>query len=110
MAAIGLSGDEVGNSEPTKVQLLRDIEVIFMQESHDRIASQTLCDNLALLEERPWSSWKAGKPLNPHQLARLLKPFGAFSRNLKLPSGGVVKGYLFEDLVDTFRRYIPLPP
>jgi putative DNA primase/helicase len=112
-AATELSGGMVIERESTKVQLLRDIRFLFSIGERDRISSQALCDELALLEERPWADWKKGKPLTPVQLARLLRPFEITSQNLKMPSDNsdkkVLKGYFLEKLSEVFARYLPPP-
>lgn len=106
-AAMGLSGAASTDGESIKVQLLGDIKAAFETKECDRFASQELCDELVAMEERPWSEWKKGKPISPAQLARLLKPFGVSSRNLKQPDDSVLKGYLLTDFEDAFTRYLP---
>ena len=91
-----------------KVELLADIRAVYIRQGMDRLSSMDLCNFLVLLEERPWGTWKHGKPLTPVQLARLLHLFNISSRNLRLETG-VVKGYCLEDFDDAFERYIPSP-
>jgi 5S rRNA maturation endonuclease (ribonuclease M5) len=105
-AALALTGSDIGKSDSIKIQLLRDIQRIIHRLTKDTaIWSQDLCDQLALMEERPWSEWKHGKAMTPTQLAHLLKPFGIFSLDLKR-GGAVKKGYEFAALADAFQRYI----
>ena len=108
-SATALSGGILVESESIKVQLLHDIRALFSKDGRDRIGSQILCDELAQLEERPWGDWKKGKPITQAQLARLLRPFGVASRDLKRPPNVVFKGYVIEDLNRCFERYLPLP-
>jgi hypothetical protein len=91
------------------VQLLGDIRGLLHATSDEQIGSQALCDELMALVERPWSEWRKGKPISPNQLARLLRPFGVSSRNLRC-STGVLKGYVAEDFHECFARYLPLAP
>jgi hypothetical protein len=107
LAALTLSGQAAIDNESIKVELLRDIQSVFKDAGGDRLASSDLCNLLVLMEERPWGSWKHGKPLTPAQLARLLKPFGVSSRTIRIEGQGTPRGYLLEDFADAFTRYIP---
>jgi putative DNA primase/helicase len=107
-AAVALSIGET-KTESRGVELLRDIAELFEQDQQDRFTSQGLCDLLAGLEERPWSDWRRGKPLNPNQLARLLKDFGIHSRSIRFDSV-VQRGYHREDFGDAFGRYLTPHP
>jgi putative DNA primase/helicase len=106
-AATALSGDASTVSESIKVQLLADIRSLFEEKKWDRVASKTLCYELAAMEERPWAEWRKSNPMSPAQLARTLKPFGVSSRNLKQPDGSVLRGYLLTDFEEAFTRYVP---
>jgi putative DNA primase/helicase len=107
-AAVALSTGET-KTESRGVELLRDIADLFEQDQRERFTSQGLCDLLAGLEERPWSDWRRGKPLNPNQLARLLRDFDVHSRNIRVDSG-VQRGYLRESFDDAFGRYLTPHP
>jgi hypothetical protein len=106
-AALELSGRAATDNESVKVELLADIQGVFTTQHVDRVSSTGLCDLLALLEERPWGTWKHGKPMTPVQLARLLKPFGVTSRTIRFDGQGTAKGHFLDDLQDAFQRYIP---
>ena len=106
-AALELSGQAAIDNESLKVELLRDIQGVYEDNGRDRLASADLCNLLVLLEERPWGTWKHGKPMTPVQLSRLLKPFGVTSRTIRLEGQGTPRGYLLEDFTDAFDRYIP---
>jgi putative DNA primase/helicase len=108
-AAVALSGHATTDNESIKVELLRDIQSVYKESGRDRVASTDLCNLLALLEERPWGTWKHGKPMTPVQLARLLKPFLISSRTIRLEGQGTVKGYQLEDFTEAFDRYISPP-
>jgi putative DNA primase/helicase len=82
----------------------------------DRLLSGEIVDALTEHEHRPWPEFKAGKPITPRQIARLLEGFGISPCNLKV-GGQVRKGYKREDFRDAFDRYLsprqsatPLPP
>ena len=106
-AALVLSGHEASDSESDGVALLRDIQGVFQESLADSLRSHDLCDQLTELEERPWKEWRHGKPLSPAQFAKLLKPFGVRSRNIRQSDSRVVKGYHKADFQDAFTRYIP---
>lgn len=107
VAAVALSNGEV-DTESRGVELLRDIESLFEVSGSDRYPSQALCDALALLEERPWSDYRRGKPISSTQLARLLRGFGIVSQNIRTGTG-VVKGYFRDNFLDIFSRYLNSP-
>lgn len=106
-AALELSGQATIDNESIKVELLRDVQSIFAENGFDRVASLELCNLLALLEERPWGTWKHGKPITQTQLAKLLKPFAVTSRTIRIDGQGTARGYHREDFADAFERYIP---
>ncbi len=105
-AALALSGQAATDNESLKVELLRDIQGVYEDNGRDRLASADLCNLLALLEERPWGTWKHGKPITPVQLSRLLKPFGVASRAVRIEGQGTPRGYYLDDFKDAFERYI----
>ena len=110
LAAVSLSGQATVDSESVRVELLADIREVYACQGEDRLSSTALCDLLARLEERPWGTWKHGKPMTPVQLARLLKPFGVSSRAVRIDGQGTPRGYHAEDFADAFTRYIPTLP
>jgi putative DNA primase/helicase len=104
-AAVALSGGEENDSSSAGVRLLADVRELFKTKECDRLGSQQLCDALAELEERPWSAWRHGKPISPHQLAKVLKPFGVESRTIR-EAGTTQKGYHLDLFADAFDRYL----
>jgi hypothetical protein len=115
-AAASLSGHGTTDNQSIKVELLIDLQTIFNGtyvpggKPVSRVSSADLCTFLALMEDRPWGTWKHGKPITQVQLARLLKPFGVSSRTIKREGQVDAKGYLIEDFADAFTRYISFPP
>jgi Protein of unknown function (DUF3631) len=73
------------------------------------LGGEQLTNALATLVERKWPAWDKGKPMRPHQLARLL---GAFSvRSQPLRDGDTVfRGYPRDRLEDAIERYITHTP
>lgn len=108
-AAISLSGNDLLDAESVKAQLLQDVHaLVTAMTGTNNIWSQDLCDQLVLMEERPWAEWRHGKPMTANQLARQLRPFGVQSRAIRR-GDDVKKGYEFADLADCFARYISPP-
>lgn len=108
-AARALSGHSSVDNESIKIELLGDIQAVYKESGRDRLASADLCNLLVLLEERPWGTWRHGKPMTPVQLSRLLKPFGVTSKTIRIEGQGTAKGYHLEDFTDAFERYISSP-
>jgi putative DNA primase/helicase len=103
-AAAVLSTSEI-RLESKGVELLGDIAELFQNDHRERFTSQALCDQLTLMEERPWSDFRRGKPISPNQLARLLRDFSVHSRSIRFESG-VQRGYERADFVEAFERYL----
>ena|SRR5208283_4220420 len=58
------------------------------------------------MPERSWAECNHGKPLSPNGLARHLKKFDIFTKDVG-PAEKRVKGYTLESFADAFARYIP---
>ncbi len=71
----------------------------------DKLWTETILSRLHDLDEAPWGDWY-GKPLNPRDLAKLLKLYGIKSRYVRIGADGR-KGYYREDLQDVWQRYAP---
>jgi hypothetical protein len=55
---------------------------------------------------RPWAEMRKGKAIDESWLAQQLRPYGIQPKNIWI-DGTQAKGYLREDFIDAFRRYIP---
>lgn len=104
-AARALSGESEVDAASVGVRVLEDIRLLFQEKVSDRFSSQQLCDYLAELEERPWGQWRHGKPMTPHQLAKLLRSYKITSRTIR-ESGTTSKGYHLDLFTDAFSRYL----
>ena len=82
-------------------RLLDDLRDVFGEA--DKLWTETILSRLHDLDEAPWGDWY-GKPLNPRDLAKLLKPYGVKSRYVRIGADGR-KGYYREDLRDVWQRY-----
>jgi hypothetical protein len=95
------------------VRLLKSIYDELGRLTGDRIASSELCRHL----NDAASLYKSysGRDLNQHSLARLLRPFDIYPRNIRWsghdergrPGVFQTKGYLLGQFNEAFRRYIP---
>lgn len=86
------------------VRLLADIRLVM--DSHERMSSAGICAALNAIDESGWGGWSDGKGINPRDLARRLKQYGIASKNVRLPDGTVPKGYIREDFLDAWVRYL----
>lgn len=84
-------------------RLLADLWDIFGDKA--QLTTREILGSLHDIEEAPWQELR-GRPMTARDLARLLRPYGVKSRNLKQPGGDVVKGYLRKDLDPVFARYL----
>ncbi len=90
--------------------LLADIRDVFTAGRVDRLASARLAELLSDIEGRPWAEFgKSRRPISANQLARLLRPFGVSSRNIRV-GDDTPKGYPLDDFAEAFERYLPAAP
>ncbi|GAA4518366.1 DUF3631 domain-containing protein [Actinoallomurus oryzae] len=95
--------DAADDDSTVGVRLLVDLREVF--EGADALHGATLLERLHKLDESPWSDWY-GRPLNARDLARLLKPYGVNSVDVKV-DGVNRKGYRRDHLHDAWSRYLP---
>lgn len=101
-AGVGREDDSIG------VILLKDVYGVLARYGSDRIPSADLVAALVELEESPWADLQ-GKPLDKNRLAKLLKPYAIKPKGIRLDNGTTPRGYLKEDFLDAWTRYIPEP-
>ena len=68
--------------------------------------THSLITGLDSFGHRPWNEIRKQKETTDLWLAQQLRPYGVKPRNLRI-GDRVLKGYLYDDLLDVFRRYIP---
>ncbi|MBD8057231.1 DUF3631 domain-containing protein [Rhodococcus ruber] len=88
------------------VQLLADCRGIF--NGRDRVATEELITALRNLDEAPWSDLH-GRMIDVRTLAKLLKPYGVRSTQIRLGER-TVKGYTaagVNGFHDAWKRYLP---
>lgn len=91
------------DAQGTAVLLLEDMKELFSER--DKLTSADICDHLAGLKERPWPEWNHGKPINPQQISKLLRPFGIKPAVIRVGSK-TPRGYERQQFVEAFDRYL----
>jgi len=102
-AALALSCD-ADNSDSANVMLLEDVQKVFDARKVDRLPSQSICDELVKMEDRPWPEWCKGRPITPRQLAKRLGGFNIHPDTIRAPDP--IKGYELRKFADAFTRYL----
>lgn len=95
------AGDAVDDS--LALRLLHDVGKTWPENESNRLGRDILAD-LKAIEDSPWHS---DYELNPRRLARMLRPFEVFNRQVKTGSGNG-KGYVLAEVQRAVSRY-PLP-
>ncbi|HBH27055.1 MAG TPA: hypothetical protein DDX54_06615 [Rhodospirillaceae bacterium] len=108
-AALALCGG-MQDSPSASGELLADLRDAFAEKGTDRLPSAALLEHLCADDMAPWAGYNRGKPISQRQIAKRLGEYGIAPKNMRLPSGGVVKGYLLADCADAFARFIPCAP
>jgi Protein of unknown function (DUF3631) len=67
------------------------------------LATDELLRRLHAIEEAPWGDWY-GKPLNPRELAKLLKPYEVHSTKVRIGES-TPRGYRATDFHEAWARY-----
>jgi Protein of unknown function (DUF3631)/Toprim domain len=77
------------------------------------LGAEQLTNALTTFVESKWPAWDKGKPMRPHQLARILRAYGVISQPLR-DGLKVFRGYPRDRLDDAIGRYLsaasPYPP
>ncbi len=104
-AAILLCGHP--DTEGAGDELLAAIRDVFEHQQTDRLPTAALVESLCADLEGPWQTWNHGKPISPRQIARKLADYKIKPGNMRLPNGCVPKGYVKDDFIDAWKRYLP---
>jgi putative DNA primase/helicase len=95
------------DDQSSRSMVLSDIRDIFAaRPGVDRLPSAAVVDALGAMENRPWSEWRAGKPITPAALAKLLRPF-RIAPATRRGGSSTFKGYLLADFAEAFESYLP---
>src|SRR5258708_12617174 len=104
-AALALTADDDTDTS-LGARLLADLRDVFGDA--DALHTETIRDALHKISEAPWGDY-FGKPVNARDMAKLLRPYGVTSADVKL--GGINrKGYRREHLHDAWTPYLAPPP
>ena len=95
-------------AEQSDGSLLLDIYVAFLYDEVDRMFSRDLVRALSGYTDRPWVELRRGKALTETWLAQQLRPYGVRPKTIRIGKE-LGKGYMQEEMIETFRRYIPKP-
>lgn len=107
-AAIALNGGEDADEQTLGALLLGAICKAFA--GRDRISTADLRNAINADDELPFGGWRDGKGLDPRGLARMLKPYAVQPRSVRLPDGSTPKGFLREQFLDAWERWLPPTP
>jgi hypothetical protein len=100
--AVALSAAKAGDDaeEGLPLKLLSDIKAIW-PEGQERCDTASLLEKLKALEESPWAKYD----LSPHKVAKMLRPFDAEPRDVRIGTR-VLRGYEYGTLQAAFSRYL----
>ena len=87
------------------VRLLQDIEAIFRKQGTRNVPTSVLLHGLNSMKDRPWSRWDNGSPMNPRDLAGILRPLGIVPQTIRITSAVTVKGYVSRDFVPVWEHH-----
>lgn len=104
-AALKMSAASESQLTPAN-ELLMDIQEIFSRRTRDKIRTTELIEELCDDDEKSWSSYNRGKPINPRQLAKQLEIYGIKPKTIRQPDGKTPKGYDRDQFLDAFERYL----
>lgn len=99
-AALELSAGAEREDDSLTVRLLVDVHGAF--NGDPGLKTSDLLARLHAVEESPWADWY-GKPLSPHGLSRLLKPYRIKTMPIWV-DGETVRGYKLDQFADAFER------
>jgi Protein of unknown function (DUF3631) len=107
-ALVSLAGEDEGDDDELGVRLLGDVRTVFelLHLTDGEITTAALLSELHAREEAPWKKLHKGEPLDPRELARLLRPFGVRPRTVR-QGKETPRGYLVSAFFDPFERYLP---
>lgn len=87
------------------IELLEDMQELFISKSVDRITSYELINGLCIEQEKRWATYNHGSSISPRQIASHLKKFGIRPQAIRT-GVRVDKGYIKADFEDVWTRYL----
>ena len=91
--------------DSARILLLKDIQKVFKKRQCDRLWTKNLIEGLIGIEGHPWGEWRKGKHITPMGIAKLLRPFGVKTIQIRQDDKNK-KGYGLKQFQDVFARYI----
>jgi hypothetical protein len=95
----------VEDNDP-RVELLTDIRDILTETTDDVLSSEVLVQELTSRKDRPWYTWRNGKPLSERGVATLLKPLKIWP-DRQQSAAGRRRGYRRDSFEEAISRYLP---
>jgi putative DNA primase/helicase len=99
------------DDQSPSIMLLSDIRKVIHSQSVERIGSGKLLQELKKLDGRPWAGDERERELSPSRLASLLKPFGIFTRDMRVKDDKGqdrnLKGFLVSQFDLAWQQYLP---
>lgn len=106
-AAVALSSGNLADESSPSVLLLEHLRDVWGNVDEVNLFSSALVERLRGIEEAPWGDWY-GREFKERDLAKLLKPFGISSHQVRVGDASK-KGYRRDELVDSWSRYLSPP-
>ena len=103
--AVTLVTDSSTRAPSLGVILLGDLRSIFDQHDADKLATETILEELNALDESPWGSFRRGEGLNSRGLAQRLAKYKVKPKVVR-KGEVVIRGYDADDLGDAWDRYL----
>ena len=91
------------------LDLLQDIRELFEVKADICLRSDDIVQSLVAAPDRPWAEWSKGRPMTPHALARMLKPFGIHPKRGRVGTANPVSVYTRASFEPVWGRYFPAP-
>lgn len=116
--AAKLISEHTGNQSNAGLEeLIADIKRAFDSCGAAKLSTEHLIELLCDDQEKPWATFSRGRPITPHDLAKMLKPLRIESVNLRedrVPgqrdASPTRKGYHRANFARAFRQYVPREP
>lgn len=116
-AAKHISTRDVSGVAAGLEELLWDIKLAFESAGVSRLSTERLIQLLTADPERPWGTFSQGRPITANALAKMLRPLGIRSTDLRetrapdqATASPSLKGYYRASFDEAFRLYAPPKP
>jgi hypothetical protein len=106
VAAVALVALSKADTPSIGILLLSDLRRVFSDRG--AMSTEAILQALHDLNESPWADLR-GKPLNDRGLATRLRRYDVKPKVIRIDDK-TPRGYLRDDLVDVWARYLPAPP